>query len=65
VGEGREAAVVAGLEDAGAEKRERAPRVGEGSGVGRHMGGDLGWAMTWTAERLENGTENKVLYDDT
>jgi hypothetical protein len=23
----------------------------------------IGWAMTWMAERPENGTENKVLYD--
>jgi hypothetical protein len=26
-------------------------------------GWGLGWVMTWMAERPENGTKNKVLYD--
>jgi hypothetical protein len=36
----------------------RNPRGREASG-----GWGSGWAMTWMAERPENGTKNKVLYD--
>jgi hypothetical protein len=32
-------------------------------GDGGSAGWGLEWAMTWMAERSENGTENKVLCD--
>jgi hypothetical protein len=55
---GGEEGAATGLEGAGAEKKERRGWEKEGASGGW----GLGWAMTWMAERPENGTENKILY---